>query len=171
MTVTLAQVKSALKVDYTEDDAQLNTLRLAAIELVQRRTGLTLSQAAAAMYLPTFADTQFAAVPYVSIQAVTYQDSSNATVTMPSADYWVDRTDVLPVLRFLTSPTIYVGTVVTVSYTAGYSTIPNELAHCIIALAGAWYNNPEATQPITMSVVPMSVEYILESISVRGLMR
>lgn len=171
MTVTLAQVKSALKVDYTDDDAQLYTLMLAATELVQRRTGLSLSAGTQTMYLPVWDDTIIAGSPYLSLTSVQYQDASNVTVTMPATDYWVDRTDALPVIRFLKAPTTYIGTVITVTYVAGFSVIPNELVHCIIALTGAWYNNPEAFQPIGLQVVPMSVEYILESISVRSHLR
>ena len=46
----------------------------------------------------------------------------------------------------------------------GYSVVPNEVVHAVIALVGAWYNNPEAFQPIGLSTVPLSVEYILSAV-------
>ena len=49
--------------------------------------------------------------------------------------------------------------------------IPTDLTHCVIAIVGAWYNNPEAFQPIGLSVVPMSVEAILDMASVRTVLR
>jgi hypothetical protein len=49
--------------------------------------------------------------------------------------------------------------------------VPAEIVHCVIALVGAWYNNPEAFQPIGLSAVPMSVTYILETMSVRSMLR
>ena len=57
------------------------------------------------------------------------------------------------------------------NYTAGYYYVPNEIVHAIIALVGAWYNNPEAFQPIGLSVVPMSVEYIISAIGTGSRLR
>ena len=37
-------------------------------------------------------------------------------------------------------------------------------SYAVIALVGAWYNNPEAFQPIGLSTVPLSVEYILSAV-------
>ena len=76
-----------------------------------------------------------------------------------------------PILRFLEWPAIYEGTNITVSVDCGYQMLPNALVHCIIALVGGWYNNPEAFQPIGLSTVPMSVEYILSSYRARSLLR
>ena len=85
---------------------------------------------------------------------------------MPATDYWLDLTEgTMPVLRFLEVPVIYPGTMVTVFYLAGYTALPNDLVHAIIALVGHWYNNPEAAQPISLSTVPLGLEYILRSVS------
>ena len=43
MTVPLSTIKSALKIDYDDDDTDIVRLREAAISLVERRTQLLLS--------------------------------------------------------------------------------------------------------------------------------
>lgn len=165
MTVPLSTIKSALKIDYSDDDTDLTRLREAAIALVERRTEMLLSPQARTLYLASWTDTLLPDHPFNSLTSVSYQNSSNATTTMPSSDYWIDRTDGPMVrLRFLEAPAIYEGTAITVTYNAGYSAVPNEVTHAIIALVGAWYNNPEAFQPIGLTTVPLSVEYILSAV-------
>ena len=77
----------------------------------------------------------------------------------------------MPVIRFLEEPGIYEGTAITVTYTAGYSSIPDPLVHCVISLVGAYYNNPEAIQPIALATVPLSVEFILDHWSTNSRIR
>ena len=169
MTVPLSTIKSALRIDYDDDDLELVRLREAAISLLSRRTELLLYQQTATMYLADFSDTLLSSYPFTSLTSVVYKDGSNVTTTMPATDYWVDLTDgPIPVLRFLDKPGIYEGTAITVTYSAGYSSVPNELTHAVIALTGAWYNNPEASQPISLAVVPFALEYIIEACSVRS---
>jgi uncharacterized phiE125 gp8 family phage protein len=165
MSVPLSTIKSALKIDYADDDIELIRLREAATALIERRTELLLSPQSRSMYLAGWTDTLLSDHPFNSLTSVTYQNSSNVTTTMPSSDYWVDRTDgPMAKLRFLEAPSIYEGTAITVTYNAGYSAVPNEITHAIIALVGGWYNNPEAFQPIGLSPVPLSVEYILSAL-------
>jgi hypothetical protein len=58
-----------------------------------------------------------------------------------------------------------------VTYACGHDALPDPLTHCVIALVGAWYNNPEAFQPIGLNVVPMSVGFIMDSYRVRSPIR
>lgn len=172
MTVPLSTIKSALKIDYDDDDLDLIRLREAASSLVEKRTQSVLVPSARTMYIASWNDTLLADHPFNSITSVTYYDGNNALTTMPSTDYWVDRTEgPIPVLRFLETPSLYQGTAITVNYNAGYASIPNELVHVIISLTGAWYNNPEAFQPIGLQTVPLSVEYILANLSTRSNIR
>jgi uncharacterized phiE125 gp8 family phage protein len=172
MTVPLSTIKSALKIDYSDDDADLTRLREAAISLIERRTQLSLSPSAQTLYLAWWKDTLIPGYPFVSLTAVTYYNASNVLTTVPAGDYWVDRTDgPMPIIRFLESPAIYEGTAISVNYTAGYSAVPNEIVHCVIALVGGWYSNPEAFQPVGLSPVPMSVEFILDQVAARSPIR
>ena len=172
MTVPLSTIKSALKIDFDDDDGDLTRLREAAISLIERRTQLVLTPQSLPLYLASWTDTMIPGYPFSTVTSVSYQNASNVTTTLDSSKWWVDRTDgPMPIIRFLDSPVTYQGTAITVTYSAGYSTMPNEITHCVIALVGGWYNNPEAFQAIGLSTVPMSVEFILESISVRSMLR
>lgn len=172
MSIPLSTIKAALKIDYSDDDADLIRLREAAWSLVERETGLALTPAVRTQYLARWADTCIAFHPFTSVASVQYRDGSNVLTTMPAADYWIDRSEgALPIIRFLESPSIYEGSNIEVNVTCGYSAIPNELVHAMIAIIGGWYSNPEAFQPIGLSVVPMSVQYILESHRVRSFIR
>lgn len=172
MTVPLSTIKAALKIGYDDDDADLIRLREAAWSLVERETGLLLSPATRTQYLARWAPTALANLPFSSVSSVTYRDGTNTLTTMPATDYFVDRSDgPIPILRFLEIPEIYDGTNIEVATVCGYQEVPNELVHCIIALVGGWYNNPEAFQPVGLNPVPLSVEFILGSYRQRGYLR
>lgn len=172
MTVPLSTLKSALKIDYDDDDKDLVRLREAAVSLIERRTQMILGPSTETLYLARFRDTMIPGFPFSSLTSVSYYDSSNVLTTMPSSQYWIDRSEgAMPMLRFLETPGIYEGTNILVTYVAGYSTLPNELVHAVIALVGHWYNNPEAAQPIGLSTVPLSLEYILSHLSTRSNLR
>lgn len=172
MSVPLSTIKSALKIDFDDDDTELTRLREAAESLVLRRTGLSIGPSAKAMYVANWRPVLLPEHPFSALTSVTYYDDTNTLTTMPSADYWVDRTDgPMPMLRFLEAPSLYEGTAITVNYTAGYSIVPSELTHAIIALVGHWYNNPEAAAVVSLQSVPVSLEYIMDMIGVRSPMR
>ena len=38
----------------------------------------------------------------------------------------------------------------------------------MISLVGAWYNNPEAMQPIALQVVPLGAQFMLEHLRLKG---
>ena len=169
MAVTLATVKAALKIDYTDDDTELTRLIGVATSWVETYTGLSLTQSSRTMYLRDFKRTVFAVQPYVSLTSVTYTDANGGTVTMTSGtDYWVDTSDVLAALEFIDNPSMKEGTLATVTYQGGYATEPNEVVQAIISLVGLYYNNPEAAQPVSLSVVPLGGQFMLEHLRVRG---
>ena len=169
MAVTLATVKAALKIDYTDDDTELTRLIGAATSWVETETGLKMTQASRTMRLREWKRTVFSELPWVSTTSVTYTDTSGATITMVSGtDYWVDNSQQLAALEFLNTPSMKDGTLATVTFMAGYSTEPNEVVQAIISLVGLWYNNPEAAQPVGLQVVPLGGQFVLEHLRVRG---
>lgn len=166
MGIPLTTIKSALKVDYDDDDRELTRLREAAMSLISRNTGLALEPASYELYLVEWRDTLFPAFPLSSLTHVKYTTGGVLT-TVPAADYWIDRSDAMPMLRFLEKPALDEGTAIVVTYVAGYADMPPEVVHAVISLVGHWYNNPEASQPITLSTVPLGLQYILDSITTK----
>ena len=167
MAVTTAQVKSALRIDYTDDDTEIARLITVATSFVERYTGLAMSSASRTMYLREFKRTVFSVLPFTSITSVTYTDPSGTVVTMTSGtDYWVDNSEDIAALEFLETPAMKEGTLATVTYVAGYASEPNEAVQAIISLVGAMYNNPEAVQPLSLSVVPIGAQFMLDHLRV-----
>ena len=86
-------------------------------------------------------------------------------------DYWVDLSGDIKAIEFLNEPSIKEGTLITVTYVAGYSTEPNEVVQAIISLVGLYYNNPEAAQPVGLTTVPLGGQFMLEHLRIRGTFR
>jgi len=172
MAVPLSTIKSALKIDYADDDLDLIRLREAASQLVERRTQLRLSPGTELLYLSNWNDTLMPVHPFTAITSIAYTDPMQVAQTMSASSYWIDRSNgPMPVLRFLSAPQIYEGSAIVVTYTAGFEAVPDPLVHAIIGLVGAWYNNPEAVQPIGLQTVPLSVDHILDHYSTNSRMR
>ena len=166
MSVPLSTIKSALKIDYDDDDADLIRLREAATQLIENRCQLAIDRKVARLYLAEFKDIVIPEGPYESITSIAYTDAAGDLATLDVTQYRIDLTQgPIPVLRFIDPPAIYPNTSITVTYNIGYTSIPSPLVHAIIALTGAWYNNPEAFQPIGLTTVPMSVEFIISAYS------
>lgn len=171
MSVTLAQVKTALKIDYTTDDAELTRLISAANAFITEYTGVSLDTAKKTQYVSWWMKTRLTDYPFVSIDSVKYYNSNNALTTMPSTDYFIIRSESPSIyINFQEFPSIYEGTEVEINYTVGYAATPDHLTQLVISLVGAWYNNPEATAPISLSVVPLSAQVILDMMRHKGVL-
>lgn len=171
MSVTLQQVKTALKIDYSTDDTELTRLISAANAFIFDYTGVSLETAKKTQYLSWWMKTRFTDAPFVSVDSVKYYNSSNALTTMPSTDYFIIRSEPPSVyINFQEFPTVYDGTEIQVNYTIGYADTPEHFTQLVIALVGAWYNNPEATAPISLSTVPLSAQVILDMMRTKGVL-
>jgi uncharacterized phiE125 gp8 family phage protein len=171
MPVTVTQLKTALKIDYSTDDADLLRLRDAAVDFITEYTGISILPEKHTQYIPYWMKTRFESFPFIGIESVKYYDSTNTLVTMPATDYFLIRSNPPSVyVNFREFPSIYEDTEIEINYTTGYGDLPNHLQQAVIAIVGAWYNNPEATAPISLSTVPMSAQFILDNMKVKGVL-
>lgn len=171
MTVTLTQLKAALKIDYTTDDLELLRIRDAVIDFITDYTGVSLEPRVNTLYLPYFLLTRLDEMPLISIDSVKYYNPSNVLTTMPSTDYFLIKSKPPSVyLNFSEYPSTGENTEVIVTYTTGYAATPRHFDQAVIALTGHLYNNPEATAPITLSTVPLSAQMILDNMRSKGVL-
>lgn len=168
MAISNATVKAALRIDYVDDDAEFTRLIAAAVAWVERYTNVGLSSTSRSLYLAAWADAVIPIDPFVSLTSVKYFDTSNTFTTMPSADYWIDRSSAMPRIKFLEKPELYEGTNIEITYVAGNATEPADMVQAVISIVGAWYNNPEATAPVALQSVPLGAIYLLEHYKVKG---
>ena len=169
--VTLAQIKQALKIDYSADDQEILRIRDAVVSLIEEYTGVKLTPQKHTMYLSYWMKTRFDFAPFVSVTSVVYSNTSGATTTMPTTDYFFIRSEAPSVyINFSDYPQLADNTEIAVTYTAGWNDLPAHIEQAIIALVGAYYNNPEATAPITLSSVPMSAQFVLDMIREKGML-
>lgn len=165
--LTVDQVKTALRIDYTEDDAEIERLIDAAVAWVERYTGLKLEEETRTLRLKSWARNRLGNYPVVQVDSVEYV-TNGATVTMPADDYWLDTTDNIAAIEFLEEPQRDAGTMITVTYRSGYDGVPKEVVQAVVGIVGHWYNNPEAAQPIGLTEVPMGTRFLLDHLRVEG---
>lgn len=171
MSVTLTQVKKALKIDYTTDDTEILRLIDAVTAHIESYTGVTVNPTKKTMYLEYWTRTMFDAFPLIQIDSVSYTAPDGTATTMPTTDYFLDKSKQPRVyLNFSEYPSIKEYTFIEVEYTAGYAETPKDIEQAIIAFVGAWYNNPEALSPISMQTVPISAQFILDNLKVRSVL-
>lgn len=169
MTIALATIKAALKIDYNDDDTELERIRDAAVAWVEQYCGFSLSSANRTMYLTDWKDTAYAVQPWTATLSIAYNKPDGTGTTLASSDYYNDRSGPLTILRFKDAvPDKQADSLVVVSYTGGYSTEPNEVVQAVISLVGSWYNNPEANAPTQLSAVPLGAQFMLEHLRLKA---
>lgn len=167
MSVTLTQIKQALKIDYNTDDQEILRIRDAAVAFVEEYTGVSLSPQKYTQYIDEWNKTFLVHAPLVQINSVKYYNSSNALTTM--SDYFLIRKDDPSIyINFSDKPGKALNTEIEINYTAGYAAVPASIQQLIIALTGLWYNNPEGVSPISLQVVPLAAQMIMDEIKIKG---
>jgi uncharacterized phiE125 gp8 family phage protein len=176
--VTLAEVKTRLRIDDASDDAGVTRLIASATkhaESITRRAFVTQSWA---LTLDTFpaGSISLPLPPLQSVEEITYIDSTGATVVLATTEYLVDKNGMIgmihraynkqwPITR--TQPMA-----VRIKFTAGYgnaTAVPSDLASAMMLLVAHWDQNREPVIVGTIvSSVPLSVDSLLAPFVVPG---
>lgn len=154
--VTLAEAKSHLRVDVTDDDTLITELIKAARQIVESNTGRSLITQTWRLTLDAFPRNneaiQLEKPPLVSVQSVTYVDTNGTTQTLATSDYIVDTSHIQGEVALAydkTWPeTRPQRNAVLVNYTAGYgaaSAVPEVLKAAIKLRLGDLFANREAS--------------------------
>jgi uncharacterized phiE125 gp8 family phage protein len=175
--ISLAEVKSQLRIDGSTEDTLLNLYIAAAREYCENRTGRTFHQQTLEWVLDAFPSgssiTLPRATPLIAISSVKYKDSDGTETTWSSAEYIAD-TDSVPgglVLGYnesWPSFTPYPVSPIRIRYTAGIATTSpvTEASDLIktphLLLVGGLYENRES-EITEAGLTRISLEYGVEA--------
>lgn len=155
--VSLADVKAALLIDHSQDDAFLATLIAAATDEAEQLAARSFCSRTVDLVLDAWPAGGAIRLEYPPVQSVTsiiYYDEDNAAGVMPAADY-ISVLDVEPIVALAKnaswpSATLRSVAPIRVRYVAGYGTaaaVPGRYKALILGLIAVDYENREALSP------------------------
>ena len=109
---------------------------------------------------------RFTVGPVVSISAVT--DTATDTV-IDSTAYRIDKTGAWPVLRAVDRGTFSPLVAYSVTYVAGFATVPAPIVTAVHEVAALHFENREAATPTQLYAVPLAVSAMLANYGPRPL--
>lgn len=166
MTVALADVKTHLRITHSSEDDYLEALIDGATTWIERKTRHKITTSTQTDYFNCLTDKlELSWTPIQSLDSITYIDTDGNTQTLSSDLYELDDHYSKAIVRRAYNAT-YPSTRghyndICVTYTAGYTTVPQPLQSAIIWLVGHWYANREATTNLRIDKVPYALESIL----------
>ena len=171
--LTLDAIKAALKIRTSADDGDLVRLIASAIAVVEESTGRALRAGTGVYYVDRIRRVRIPIVPITSITSVVYTDDTTGLDVTVSSNVWYESRVLNPyrsvIIRANVSlPSNVRENTVRINYVTGAAVIPAGLDQAIVALVGAWYNNPEASSPIRLEDVPFSFKMLLQLYQVNG---
>lgn len=171
--ITLAEAKTHLRVDTSDDDTYIASLIQLAREVAEKDLRRALFTQTIQLKLDEFPDTDYLLLPFAaplqSVSSVSYNDVNGDAQTFATSNYTVD-TSYTPG-RILLEPsasfpiTEDMPSAVTITYVAGYTStddIPERIKHAIKLLVGNWYCSRVPVSPQSMHIVPMSYEMLIQ---------
>lgn len=150
--VSLAEAKTLLRIDGTDEDSLLSSLISTARHTVEIRTGRALLTRTLVLTLNRWPHSGVVPLPHppaISIASIDVVSASGGMSPVPSETWLVDRTGLRTRLRLAPGRAWPVpGSPVEgvrITYDAGYGTSPAEipppLAHAVLLLVAHWYEN------------------------------
>lgn len=169
LPVTIEQVKAHCRIDHDLDDSETALITVyirAAVRYAESYQNRTIAQATMGYDLTCFPD-QIKLIPNVQeIVSIEYIDINGVTQTLPEDQYVLDNRStpcrIIPAFGTSFPAVKRQHNSVTVTYTGGYSEIPEETQLAILFLAAHWYENrePIVTGTIVQNI-PMTVNALL----------
>ncbi|MHB1167351.1 MAG: head-tail connector protein [Carboxydocellales bacterium] len=170
---SLTEVKTHLRVDFSDDDTYISTLITAATKWCEEKQKKFYITKTKTEYLDKFPKERYIELTRAPLQSVThlkYTDKDGAVTTWGSGNYIVDKTSFVPkiVLGYNISwPTVQLSPVnaIEIAYVAGYGAavdVPQMIKHAILLLVSHWYENREAVSTLKFAEVPMAAKSLLD---------
>lgn len=175
--VSLAELKTQLRIDVTDEDTYLPNLITAAREHCENFTGRTIGTKVLEGILDEFPDKDYIELldsPVQTLTSIKYTDSDGDESTW-SSDYYISNLDIIPEKIYPAygeswpSFVPYPSGAVRIRYTAGHTSanLPEAIHHAIMLVAGDLYENREATIEKQVYELPFSVKALLYPYRIR----
>jgi uncharacterized phiE125 gp8 family phage protein len=169
MPVSLAEAKAQCRVVFDDDDQLIEDCIAAATSMVEDYLGRSLMEQTWRLTLGAFADTIILPRgPVRSVAAVTYLDAAGAAQTVPSEVYAFDDSgDPQALVRQPSgswpAPGARVNPV-SITFVAGYQTVPAPIKRAILMLVASWYENRETLLTgTTVAEMPFGTMALIEN--------
>lgn len=176
--VTLAEVKTRLRIDGSTDDAGVTRLISAATQFAQNVTRRVFVTQTWALILDGFpcGSISLPLPPLQTVDEITYVDADGVTQTLATSEYVVDKAGLIGQVHraFETEwpTTRYQPMAVRIEFTAGYgaaAAVPADLVSALMLLVAHWDQNREPVVIGTItSAVPLSVDSLLAPYVIPG---
>lgn len=145
--ITVADLKAHMRVTHTQEDTYISALRSAAISWVEEHCNIKLGSYTARGYLAGFYNSYIPIGPVTAISEVKYQTTSDKTYanldTLATGLWFTDEISKPARIAFRDYPNVYeyALTPVVVTFTAGYTTMPDPVLQAIRLLVAHMYEN------------------------------
>lgn len=164
--VTLTEAKLACEVSFADDDNYLNDLIAAASGVIQEKSGKQLITQTWTRTAPSACGkVQIEKRPLIAVTSMSYYDRDDASQTLDVANFYVykseDRAWIEPKDGF-DWPDLYDRMdALSIVFTVGYASVPEELKQAILMLVRYWYDNRATATDRRHSEVPFGVETLV----------
>lgn len=167
--VTLDALKEHLRLplDYTDEDANLNAILAAAIEMVEKYTQRVFAKSTWKAYLDQWPSNGIIVVnkcPVVSIKSFKYFDEENTEQAMVvDADYVLDEIVEPWGILLLDQPTLKANkpNAICIEFEAGYNEIPEPVKAAIKLICGYLHEYPEDVLSPSVNNMPKAAQWLL----------
>ena len=146
--ITVADLKTQLRVTHSLEDTLIGAMRSAAISWVEEHCNIKLGSYTARGYLPGFYNSRIPIGPVTAVSEVKYQvtedtDYDTDLSTLDAGLWFTDLISQPSRIAFRDVPSVYEYSLnpVVISFTAGYSTIPAPVLQAIRLLVAHMYEN------------------------------
>lgn len=165
--VTLAEAKAHCRVDTDTENTLITALITAARETAEAETGRQLISATWTLKLDEFPEDdgciELRHPPLSSVTSIVYLDADGASQTLSASAYQVDTAGTFGRIVLApgeTWPTTEADRInaVTITFVAGYTTVPETLKLAIKLMVGHWFENREETCDRNLYPVPMAAK-------------
>lgn len=163
--ISVADLKSHLRVDVVDDDALIESFRNVAISWIQTITNRVMGDVDCIVYIDSFRPITIDVGPVNSISSIQFINTGGNVATLPATNYFVDIAGAHARIRFHDVPDLYDYALnrVIINCNVGHpeSQIPSPMIHAVRLLVGHLYENRTAAEIRSVNEIPFGIHSLL----------